>query len=185
MPHPRRLCRGPRPPADRAARLRAFTILEVLAALLIVIILAALLVPNYRYFLAKAQEAVCVSRLRNIHTGLALYLDDHALVWPQGPQPESQGWAAFWVQTLEPYKVTQKYWECPTIRKIFRERGEKSFTLHYVPSLFPPTPKIAYRWPTQPWLIEIADAHGRGPLICFPDGSIKPFSKVLAEQGVR
>ena len=34
-------------------------------------------------------------------------------------------------------------------------------------------------------LIEMADAHGQGPLICFPDGSVKPFAKVLAEQGVR
>ena len=185
MPLRRRLSRGPCLSAHGATRAHAFTIVEVLAAVLIVIILAALLVPNYSYFLAKAQEAVCVSRLRNIHTGLALYLDDHEQVWPQGPQPETQGWAAFWVQTLQPYKVTQKYWECPTIRKIFRERGEKSFTLHYVPTLFPATPKIAYRWPTQPWLIEMADAHGQGPLICFPDGSIKPFAKVLAEQGVR
>jgi type II secretory pathway pseudopilin PulG len=185
MPIRRRLVRGPCRSADRAARSCAFTIIEVLAAVLIVIILAALLVPNYSYFVTKAQEVVCLSRMRNIHAGLVLYLDDNRFVWPQGPRPEEPGWTDFWVRTLEPLGVPRRYWQCPTIRKLMREQRERDFTLHYVPTLFPDTPRIAYRWPTQPWLIEIADAHGRGPLICFPDGSIKPFSKVLAEQGVR
>jgi prepilin-type N-terminal cleavage/methylation domain-containing protein len=185
MPLRRRLSRGLYLPADRATGTRAFTIVEVMAALLIVAILAVLLVPNYSYFLAKAEEVVCVSRMRNVHAGLTLYLEDRKFIWPQGPRPEERGWAEFWVSTLEPFGVPRKHWECPTIRKMARQQGEKEFTLHYVPTLFPDTPRIAYRWATQPWLIEIADAHGRGPLICFPDGAIKPFSKVLAEQGVR
>jgi prepilin-type N-terminal cleavage/methylation domain-containing protein len=162
-----------------------FTLVEILASLVIVLILVALLVPNYGYFVAKAQEAVCLSRMRNIHAGVTTYLNDHQRIWPQGPRPEARGWADFWVRTLEPYGVPRKYWECPTLRKLLREQGDQDFTLHYVPTLFPDTPGIAYRWPTQPWLIEMADAHGKGPLICFPDGSIKPFAKVLAEQGVR
>lgn len=43
----------------------------------------------------------------------------------------------------------------------------------------------AYRWPTQSWLIEVANAHGKGALTCFPDGSVKPMDKVLLEQGFR
>ena len=54
-----------------------------------------------------------------------------------------------------------------------------------MPTAFGPTPGLATRWATHPWLIERADSHGQGPLICFPDGSVKPFNKVLAEQGVR
>ncbi len=178
MPLPKRLRNRPASPAG-------FTLLEILAALVIVVILALLIIPNYSFILSKAQEAICLSRLRNIHAGLGLYLADHGKVWPQGPRPEAADWPEFWVRTLEPFGVPRKDWECPTIRQIMNRAGDESFTLHYVPTLYPDTPDIAYRWPTQPWLIEIADAHGKGPLICFPDGSIKPFSKVLLEQGVR
>jgi hypothetical protein len=50
--------------------------------------------------------------------------------------------------------------------------------------VFDNIPGTARRWPSQPWLVERADAHGSGALICFTDGSIKPFRKVLAEQGL-
>lgn len=58
-------------------------------------------------------------------------------------------------------------------------------SIHYTPTMFDDKPGTARRWPTQPWLIERADAHGNGALICFTDGSIKPFNKVLADQGLR
>jgi prepilin-type N-terminal cleavage/methylation domain-containing protein len=162
----------------------AFTLLEVLVVILILLILAALVVPNYGYFVAKAEETVCISRMRNLQTALRSYLDDHQAIWPQGPQPEASGWTEFWLTTLEPYGVSPKGWECPTIKKMLRGAEEPTFTLHYVPTTFDTTPNIAYRWVTQPWLIEAANAHGKGPLIAFPDGSVTPFFRVLAEQGV-
>ncbi len=57
--------------------------------------------------------------------------------------------------------------------------------VHYTPTMFNATPGIATRWATQPWLIERSSVHAQGALICFPDGAIKSFDKVLAEQGVR
>ena len=51
--------------------------------------------------------------------------------------------------------------------------------------MFTAEPGIATRWATQPWLIERASVHKHGPHICFPDGSVKSFNKVLAEQGLR
>lgn len=167
---------------------RAFTLLEVLAALLVLLILAALLVPSYRPMLARAQEVICASNMRSIRLALDHHLEDHARVWPQGPAPPEPGWAPFWLRTLEPYEIKERTWQCPTIRAFVDESApgtDPALALHYVPTMFDPTPDIAHRWSTQPWLIEKADAHGRGPLICFPDGSVKPFSKVLAEQGVR
>jgi type II secretory pathway pseudopilin PulG len=178
-------------PADiKARRCRtsgalAFTIVEVLAGLVIILILVVLIVPNYGHFLAKAEQAVCTSRMRTIHSALTTYLEDDRLVWPQGPPPEAPGWTEFWLERLSPYGVARKTWECPTLKKMLRDEGETAFSLHYVPTTFDATPNIAYRWPTQPWLIEAANAHGQGPLIAFPDGSIKPFFKVLDEQGLR
>jgi type II secretory pathway pseudopilin PulG len=161
-------------------------LVETVAVLLVLAILAILLVPNAHRIVGAAQQAVCASHMRSIRVALGSYLEDHQMVWPQGsPLPQEPGWAEFWIRTLAPYGVTERTWQCPTIRGLMKEQGLTEFGLHYAPTQFDATPNIANRWSTQPWLIEVADAHGQGPLICFPDGSVKPFLKVLAEQGVR
>ncbi len=168
-------------------RSSAFTLLEVIVAVSILAILAALTVPNFGRIIAAAQEAVCASKMRSIRHGLDAYLQDNNLVWPQGPTADQQGWAKFWLQTLEPYGITASTWQCPAIKQMTREQKLPANMplIHYVPTMFDNTRGIAYRWATQPWLIEAANAHGRGALICFPDGSVKPMDKVLAEQGIR
>lgn len=158
-----------------------------MAVLLTIAILLILIVPNYSRMVAAAQEAICASRMRSIRLALGDYLQDHGSVWPQ-PAPGLEGAALrqFWLSALQPYGVTEKTWQCPTISHALREEGlTGDFGMHYVPTQFDATPDVANRWTTQPWLIEAANAHGDGPLICFPDGSVKSMSKVLAEQGVR
>jgi len=176
------LHRGPR--AFRAG----FTLLEVIAVVLVLSILLLLLVPNYQPLVQQAQGVVCAHHMRSIRNALDNYLQDHKHIWPQGPPPQEAEWAAFWLGTLAPYDITERTWQCPTIRGMMAAGdapADPGLALHYVPTMFDSTPNIAFRWSTQPWLIEVADAHGKGPLICFPDGSVKPFNKVLAEQGVR
>ncbi len=165
----------------------AFTILETVIVLLIVLILAAFLLPNYPRILAAVQKAVCVSNMRSIHVGLSSYLQDHGDVWPQGPPPEqTKAWEKFWINTLEKQEIPAGTWRCPTIstQTAAGQTAQQSSEplMHYAPTMFDATPGIARRWATQPWLIERADAHGAGPLICFPDGSIKDLRKVLAER---
>jgi prepilin-type N-terminal cleavage/methylation domain-containing protein len=162
---------------------RAFTILEVVAAMLVIGILAALIVPNYDRLFAAAQQAKCISNMRSIRIALAGHLDDHQQVWPQGPPPGAPDWGKFWIDTLAPYGIGANAWECPTLRAQIKDKGKSAYSLHYAPTMFDATPNIANRWSTQPWLVEVANAHGHGALICFPDGSVKPLSKVLAEQG--
>ena len=161
----------------------AFTLLELVAVLLVLIILAALVAPNYQRIIAAAQQVQCASNMRSIRVALSHYMDDHGMVWPQGPGASAPGWAPFWISALARYGIAERTWQCPTIRGQLKESGEEEMGIHYVPTMFDPTPNIANRWPTQPWLIEVGDAHGNGPLLCFPDGSVKSFSKVLAEQG--
>lgn len=170
------------------AKWAAFSILEVLAVAIILAILAALILPNYRGIIAKAQQAVCMANMRSIQVGLAAYLQDNNDVWPQGPTPTEQGaWEAFWLATLKPHDISERTWQCPTIKASLAADGAKPATMprvHYMPTMFDDTPGVARRWATQPWLIERANAHGQGALISFPDGSIKSFNKVLAEQGI-
>jgi len=163
----------------------AFTILEVVIVLVVVAILIALAIGNYERIIASAQQAACASNMRTIHNGLGLYLEDNKDVWPQGPTVvQEQAWEKFWLSVLEPVGIAPRTWQCPTIRGLVRSRKDEATKVHYAPTTFDDTPGIARRWPTQPWLIERADAHGQGPLICFPDGSIKPMQRVLYEQGL-
>jgi type II secretory pathway pseudopilin PulG len=155
----------------------------------ILMILAVLVMPNFGKWVAKAQEARCMANMRSIHLGLSTYLNDNRDLWPQGPPPETDAaWSEFWIRTLEPLGVPAGTWRCPTISGLIRTAKDTPFdgaSIHYIPTMFTAAPGIARRWPTQPWLVERMDAHGNGALICFTDGSIKSFSKVLAEQGLR
>ncbi len=168
-------------------RKQAFGLLEVVAVLAVVVVIATMAFPQYGQFVAKAQEAACIANMRSLHVALNAYLNDHGDVWPQEPFEEDRKvWSEFWLSTLSPYGPTSKTWQCPTLVAFLKQNPEGSDVpdLHYVPSRFAPTPGIARRWTTQPWLIEIADAHGKGPLICFPDGRVKSTREVFAENGL-
>jgi prepilin-type N-terminal cleavage/methylation domain-containing protein len=161
----------------------AFTLIELLAVLVVLAMLMVLFAPNLKDYQRRAAEVRCMANMRNITIGLHGYLQDHQNVWPQGPPPDAgTAWENFWLGTLQPYGISEKTWQCPGIPT----RGAPGAPrVHYAPTMFPPVPGIAQRWATHPWLIERGEGHGRGALICFPDGSIKSFDKVLAEQGVR
>ena len=169
---------------------RGFTLLELLAVLSIVTIILTLMTPTMGQWIVKAQEVRCTSNLRSLHVALGSYLLDHGNVWPQGPLPEAGAtWSKFWVETLQPYGISIRTWQCPSMRAVVKANEDDSKfgagSIHYTPTMFDATPGIARRWPTQPWMIERANAHGQGPLILFTDGSVKSFNKVLAEQGIR
>ena len=168
---------------------RGFTLVEVVMVAAIFAILVAMAVPEYPKWLAKASQAKCMANMRSIHVGLSTYLNDNRDVWPQGPSPEAGAlWAEFWIRTLESVDLPAGTWRCPAIQRMMGNPPHDQITsdsIHYSPTMFDDQPGTARRWPTQPWLVERADAHGNGALLCFTDGSIKPFSKVLAEQGYR
>jgi prepilin-type N-terminal cleavage/methylation domain-containing protein len=170
-------------------RQHAFTLLEVLAAAIIVSILVVVSIPSAGIMIARAQESACIANMRGITVGLHSYLQDHKNVWPQGPSlNEKKPWENFWLKVLNSYDVPEKRWQCPAFNSALASKGvpvDERSKVHYVPTTFPDTPGIATRWATQPWLIERASVHKHGPHICFPDGSVKSFNKVLAEQGVR
>lgn len=147
-----------------------------------------MLIPNYGRIVNKAESLVCASKMRSLHTALNSYLQDHEMVWPQGPIPQKPGWGRFWLATLAPYGITQSNWQCRGIRRHLRGQQDTSgvqLALHYVPTTFSDTPNIAHRWASQPWLIEASNAHGQGCLICMADGSVKSMYQILYEQGHR
>lgn len=167
----------------------AFTLLETLAAITILGVLAVLFFPNARDFLLRAGEAGCMANMRSITVALHGHLQDHQNVWPQGPSlNEELAWEKFWLEALTNYGIVEKTWQCPSFNSALASKGiahDERSKIHYVPTMFPAQPGSATQWATHPWLIERANVHRDGPHICFPDGSIKSFNKILAEQGAR
>ena len=61
---------------------RAFTVVELLVVMGIVAVLAGVAVPLYSRVTQNARAAQCVSNLRQLGTGLVLYLGDHNMRMP-------------------------------------------------------------------------------------------------------
>lgn len=81
---------------------------------------------------------------------------------------------------MKPYvSNSRKVWLCPTILSFQPPEERQKPQIHYIPTSFDANPQTPFRWPKHPWLIESADAHGKGPLILFTDGSIVPLQTHL------
>ena len=86
------------------------------------------------------------------------------------------------VKEFEKMGVAEKQWKCPSLVRLqgspdpgLGEQSKKTKPkkqIHYLPTQFDSHPITPRRWPTQPWLMEIGNLHGQGPLMVFPDGAV-------------
>ncbi len=162
-------------------RTDGFTLVEILVVLLILGVLTTLLVTSSSQIFQRIAQARCAGNLRSLHVSFGSYINDVGH-WPQVPAEldDNEKYDEWWIKTMEPYTASPKVWICPVIEAAGVEYSEGNLVqLHYVPTRFDLNPISPTRWPTQPWLIEIADAHGKGPLILFPDGSVKNMQTVV------
>lgn len=88
----------------------AFTLTELLVAILIVCILAAIVFTGVRRATGAAQEAACVSNMRQLGQGVLLYAQDHGGRLP----PVRDGYASedrarTWMLYVCPYVGTEVY----------------------------------------------------------------------------
>ena len=158
----------------RAAR--AFTLLEMLAAVSIVLILVATIYPALEKNTPRAEMVVCMSNLRNLRSAFSGYASDG---WPQIPKEialgsnEEQRW---WIaQTKKDLGLSEKTWRCPTITRLFKSAPEADRPLiHYLPTPFSAQPGKANKNALMPWFIEIGNAHGSGNLLVRQNGTVEP-----------
>lgn len=170
---------------------RAFTLMEVLTAVGIIVILIVLLIPAYSALHARAQRAQCTANLKSLYVAANVYVQQNGS-WPQirhdpNSDTSSEDFALAWVGVLAPFGPTSKTWICPTIQEAL---GSPDYTqpadarIDYMPMLFDDKPTTSHEWPRAPWFVEVGDVHGSGNLIIYTDGSISDFDALRhATQG--
>jgi prepilin-type N-terminal cleavage/methylation domain-containing protein len=155
---------------------RAFTLLEMMAAIGIVLILVATIYPAIEQVTPRAEKVACINNLKNLHLAFTTYALEG---WPQVPKGipigslEEQKW---WLEkTKKELGFSEKNWQCPTLHRLFRAEpiGNRPI-IHYLPTPFSNQPNKANQWPQMPWFIEIGDGHGCGNLVVRQNGTVEP-----------
>jgi prepilin-type N-terminal cleavage/methylation domain-containing protein/prepilin-type processing-associated H-X9-DG protein len=116
-----------RPP--RRPVLRGFTLIELLVVIAIIAVLAALMFPAARSFIAKGQQAKCTANLRQVGIGTQGFLGENG-VYPlsRGFTEPGVAWEGpFWADHIEPYTGS-------TSSKEIKNKGLTGRHCYYCPS---------------------------------------------------
>jgi prepilin-type N-terminal cleavage/methylation domain-containing protein len=157
-----------------------FTLLELLAVVGIIAILAAMITTVSPMIFRSMERSKCISNLRNLHVALGLFLNDHGH-WPQLPpeiainSPEEDAW---WRETLKG-SMPDRMWQCPTLVRTAKERNMELAKRenHYVITLFDSGQQTPNKWDNMPWAMEIGNNHGGGLLIVDKSGAVLPYEE--------
>jgi len=163
--------------------------IELMAVLVIIAVLALLIIGTFEQIRRRSERAYCTQNLRNLYTGLASYTTQYGH-WPQCPHKlGSSEYDQWWMDELARVGINEKTWQCPTLTRENQAQlvkqdhvdlsKKKKKELQYMPTNFDEKPSTPYKWPTQPWLIEVYGGHGNGALMIFPDGSVAAFNEFL------
>ena len=163
-------------------KLRAFTLLELLIVLGIVVVLVAVSFPVISQLRARAQRVQCSANLRSIYIATDLFVQQNES-WPQIEESDDEDATDDsgngWIAALKPFGISEKSWICPTVQNLLGNPDlTQNVRVDYVATPFDDKPMTPHQWPRQPWFIEVGDVHGRGNLIIFTDGSISDLRTV-------
>lgn len=167
---------------------KGFSLVELLVGIVIILILASLVMLAVPFIRDRAEAVKCGNNIRQLQVAFAAAVQDKGH-WPQEPkeiwESSDQDLYEDWlIEEMKPYGIIEKTWLCPTIhRKISAKDKDGRPKIHYTPTMFDANPGTPYKWPKQPWLVEIGNMHGAGALMAFPDGSTRAINEVLKSQG--
>ena len=155
------------------------TLLEVAVVMVIIVILAAMLLPAYSGYLTRMEGAKCMANLRNLYVAASGYLQANSS-WPQISTKlvadDPRTYAKSWVKALAPFGAPHPAWICPTLQHkigVSMEALEEddNYRIDYIGTPFDDKPSSPHRTPRYPWFLEKAGLHGRGNLMILEDGT--------------
>jgi prepilin-type N-terminal cleavage/methylation domain-containing protein len=84
-------------------RRAAFTLIELLVVIAIIALLIGILLPVLGSAKASARQVQCLSNLRQVGLGIAMYAQEHRGWFPETTHTTSVAFTRSWVWTLAPY----------------------------------------------------------------------------------
>jgi prepilin-type N-terminal cleavage/methylation domain-containing protein/prepilin-type processing-associated H-X9-DG protein len=175
---------------SRPGRSAGFTLIELLVVIAIIAILAAILFPVFAKAREKAQQAGCMSNLRQIGMALVEYSQDydetHPGVW-FGP-PSQQAWSQpsnatlfyKWMDAIYPYVKNEQIFDCPSdgVNKkyVFRNRDGSNGYGSYAMSQAYYKVGDSFTGPAsdynQPFILHIAAIQAPSTTVWIVDGGV-------------
>ncbi len=127
-------------------RRHAFTLVELLVAVGVIGILAALLFPVVIKARSQARKTTCLSNLWQIGLALNLYEQDWGQYAPQGWNDNSQGLEVVLPDPLAAYTHGAALYQCPETRCDYSFRGSLELDMqgHYKSSQMTPDSVLAW-----------------------------------------
>lgn len=98
---------------------RAFTLIELLCAIAIVILLASLIAPGMVFLKNRSETIYCANNLRQIDVAMKLKVQDNNNTYPKvetdpaNPIYPPEAGAKTLAELLEPYGITDRTLRCP------------------------------------------------------------------------
>lgn len=162
-------------------RRHAFTLMEVLTAIIVISILCLMLVTSFGFLRAKAERGGCVRNLQGLYAAATSYVTDNGS-WPQIStiDIEAPEFSKAWIEAFRPYGIGRPNWVCATVQTAMGNppNDPNEPRIDYFGTGFDDKPSSPWKWPTHPWFVERGDVHGDGNLIILTNGQVRSLSEM-------